>query len=131
MRIRSVSHHVNVLGTLSFKMAFKFARSPAQLVNGGEMKISLASQVVMLHGFLVLPVTVYQPVLDHAPTDRCGDLMINHAALNAQAQESKIPKMVSTYAKYHAQLDNGGVTRLTSVFHHVIAHTRPLLKMVL
>jgi len=116
-------------GRPSLKKESRFVLSHALLDSGGETKIRLANLSVKLHGYQELPLMVFQPALDHALRDRCGDLTTSHAVLNAQAQESRTLRMILTSAKYHAQLDNGGELRTANVFLFAKILGSQLLKM--
>jgi len=123
-KINNVTLLVMLPGKQLTKMVFRSAKSHAQLDNGGETKTRPVRPPVTLHGFEILPATVFQFVLDHAPKDNSTDLMTRVVVLNVPLQESRIPAMVLISARFHALLDNGGETKTASVFPHVIIHGR-------
>jgi len=115
---------------LLLKMAFNTANNHANLANGGETKTRAVNLNATAHGSQELPATVYQPALDHAPTDRCGDLMIKHAVLSARPQELRTLRTVLPFVKLHARLVFGGKKKITAATLFATIHGFQLLRMV-
>jgi len=103
--------------TLSLKTTSISATCHAHLDNGGEMKIRLANQHAVYHGYQELPLTAFQPVLDHALRDHSGDLMTKAAAPNVLHQELRTLATVLIPAEYHAFLENGGWMKISNATH--------------
>jgi len=120
----------NIHGKLSLKTVFRSARSHANLANGGEKKISHASQYVRLHGSKVPHPTVFQLALAHAAKDYSGGLMTTLAPQSAILLEFKTLTTVSPSADLHANLASGGKMKIPAVTQSAATHGYLRLKTV-